>query len=131
MRFVFPLVIAFVTAPTVACAQVRLQTPAIDNYVNCLNAAISGRHIKKEREAIKFTCFGPSAQKLFDYLGSSGYGTSSWHFNIGTFRYRTPAPSNSSYADTCFQQIEDASGRSVTADFQCDIYLFVGPLLNQ
>jgi hypothetical protein len=115
--------------PSHAYSQITVETPTIHIYAQCLNEAIQAHHITKHGQAIAFTCIGTAAKALYDLLGRSGYETNTSHFNTGEYLARSTGTTG--YSDNCFQKTEDASGVSVAGSFSCNIFLFVGPLLNQ
>ena len=123
------LALAIVAAAPLASAQVAISSKPISHYTECLNAAISGTSLEKSGESILFTCYGEVAKSFFAYLSSKQ--TFDLKSAGATYRARYMNNLQNPGQDFCWQQLETADSVPTGSKFGCQIYLQVGPFINQ
>ncbi len=127
MRLITLLTIALTIGGGTARAKVSINVSVVRLFNACLSEAIQNGQTIKNGSAIIFRCSGDTARQFFDFL-EVNYNTQTIN-RRGIFltRYFREGDNN----DNCFQAAQDPSGRALSNTFGCQIFLFVGPLLNR
>jgi hypothetical protein len=119
----------FLVFASTAHAQVTIQSKPIAHYTECINAAIAGTSLEKSGESIQFSCYGEVAKSFFAYLATK----QTFDLKSGGATYRARFMNNKQVTgqDFCWQQLETADAQPTGSKFGCQVYLQVGPFINE
>ena len=121
------------TLPAIAFAQsapLNVRNAPVEHVTACLSQAIGSGELQKVRESIKFFCHGEAASNFFNYLRGKTSHIESYP-SSGTYRVRYTNGQRASFADRCYQLIETSDGKAASGAFACEIYLTLGPVINE
>lgn len=107
----------------------KISSKPILYVTECLNAAIAGTSLEKDGESIQFNCYGEVAKSFFAHLASK----QTFELKSAGATYRTRFTNNKQTPgeDFCWQQLETADSKPTGSTFGCQIYLRVGPFINE
>ncbi len=123
------LVVAFTVVAGSASSQITVTSKPIEHYTRCINAAIAGTNLEKSGESIQFICHGEIARQFFAYLSKK----QTFEIKSGGASYRARFMNNQqgNNQDFCWQQLEMADATPTGSKFGCQLYLHVGPFINE
>jgi hypothetical protein len=133
ISFVLAIVTTFALIESALAVSVTLPDEILEAYSICLSEATENGDVKKDGNSIRFDCFGSSARKFFDLMGSKGLHSANKTVENGASRgeyiiyYTSPEPND---YNQCWHRITDARGYADDA-FGCNLYLPGGEFLNR
>jgi hypothetical protein len=128
MKKLFVAIVFAALVPS-AQAQIVVNSKPISLYTQCINTAISRTNLEKIGQSIQFICYGDVAKSFFGYLASKA--TVEIKGKTGTFRARFMNNQQAAGQDFCWQQVETSDETPTGNEFGCQLYMLVGPFINE